>query len=198
MPFITEEIWQRIAPLAGGTGDTIMLQPYPRVNAKLQNAEVDAELEWMKTIIIAVRTLKSEMNIAPGKQLSAIFSKGSDLDKSRYEKNQHLIMPLAKFAETHWMQTGEALPEVATALAGDLEILIPLAGLIDRKEESARLNREIAKLAKDAERTESKLQNPSFVDKAPVEVVDKERGRLNELKTTLEKLHQQLEKMASL
>lgn len=195
MPFITEEIWQRVAPLAGIKGETIMLQAYPTVDIALKNTGIDTELEWVKNIIVAVRTIRSEMNIAPGKPLPILFNKGTDLDKERFEKNKHLITNLAKFESTTWLSAKETPPESATALVGDLEILIPMAGLINKAEESARLNREIAKLAKETERTESKLQNPSFVDKAPADVVEKEKLKIAELKVTLEKLRVQLKKL---
>jgi len=198
MPYVTEEIWQRVAPLAGVKDETIMLQPYPVFSAELKNDAIDAELEWVKNVIIAIRTIRSEMNIAPGKPLPVLFNKGTELDKKRFADNQHLIMTLAKLADVTWLKSDDTQPESATALLGELEILIPMAGLIDKAEESARLNREIAKLAKDAERAETKLQNPSFVDRAPSDVVEKERERLTELKSALDKLAQQLEKIASL
>lgn len=198
MPFITEEIWQRVAPLAGIKGETIMLQHYPKHDSRLQNPDVDAELDWVKQVIIAVRTIRSEMNIAPGKPLPIFFHKGSSLDPARFEKYQHLIKTLARLESARWLTASEPHPESATALVGDLEILIPMAGLIDKQEESARLNREIAKLTKDAEKTESKLENPSFVDRAPKEVVEKERARLAELKAALEKMQAQLKKISQL
>jgi valyl-tRNA synthetase len=198
MPFISEEIWQRIAPLAGVKGETVMLQTFPKADAKLQDAEIDAELDWVKNIIVAVRTIRSEMNIAPGKPLPILFNKGDQQDRKRFDANQHLIITLAKFESVKWLTSKDEIPESATALVGDLEILIPMAGLIDKKEESARLQREIAKLLKEAENAENKLQNPSFVERAPSDVVDKERGRLSELKITMEKLQTQLEKISTL
>ena len=147
---------------------------------------------------LAVRTVRSEMNIAPSKPLPILFHNGSESDIKRFTGNQNLIMTLGRFESVTWLSPGASMPESATALVGNLEVLIPMAGLIDKKEESARLNREIAKLAKETERTESKLQNPSFVDKAPNDVVAKERDKLAELQTTLDKLHQQLEKISSL
>jgi valyl-tRNA synthetase len=198
MPFISEEIWQRIAPLAGVTGDTIMLQAFPQANNKLQDADIDAELDWVKNIIVAVRTIRSEMNIAPGKPLPILFNKGDKQDRKRFDANQHLISTLAKFESVKWLTPEDTIPESATKLVGNLEILIPMEGLIDKKEESARLQREIAKLLKEAENAENKLQNPSFVERAPSDVVEKERGRLNELKITMEKLQNQLEKISSL
>ena len=104
MPFITEEIWQRIAPLAGVTGETIMLQKYPVADKKLQNAEIEAEMNWVKNIIVAVRTIRSEMNIAPGKRLPILFRLGDANDKKLYEKNQHLIFTLAKFESARWLE----------------------------------------------------------------------------------------------
>jgi len=198
MPFITEEIWQRAAKLTGKTGKTIMLEPYPTVNPALQNSQVNAELEWVKNCIIAVRTIRSEMNIAPGKPLPILFNKGNTRDKKYFEANKNLISTLARLESVSWLSAGEAIPESSTALLGELEILIPMAGLIDKKEESARLSREIMKLAKEMEKTENKLQNPSFVDRAPNEVVTQEREKLVEFKSTLEKLQQQLEKISAL
>ena len=127
-----------------------------------------------------------------------MFSKGTDADKERYEKHEQLIKSLARLENVTWMTSHDQPPESATAIVGDLEILIPMAGLINKAEESARLNREIAKLKKDTERAESKLHNPSFVDKAPADVVIKEREKLHELKSLLMKMEQQLEKIAML
>jgi valyl-tRNA synthetase len=198
MPFITEEIWQRIAPLAGNNGPSIMLEAYPQFDAQLHNTTSENQLDWVKSFIVAIRTIRSEMNIAPGKPLPILLTKGTPEDKIRYAANERLIMHFARLESVTWLTADATPPESATALVGDLEILIPMAGLIDKKEESARLNREIAKLKKDTERAESKLQNPSFIDKAPADVVTKEKDKLLELKSTLEKLEQQLQKIAAL
>lgn len=198
MPFITEEIWQRVAPLAGKEGKTIMLQSFPEFDSSLKNPEQEAELDWVKNVVVAIRTVRSEMNISPAKVLSVLFSKGTAIDKKRFENNRTLVMTLARLENVTWLAENETPPESATALVGDLEILIPMAGLINKEEESNRLNREIAKLSKDAERAESKLSNPGFVDKAPADVVDKEREKLGELKTTIQKLQTQLEKIVAL
>jgi valyl-tRNA synthetase len=198
MPFITEEIWQRIAPLAGIHAETIMQQPYPIYATSLKNEVAEADLEWLKNVIVAIRTVRSEMNISPAKTLSVLLNKGTDFDKNRFLQNQHLIMTLAKLANVTWLAKEDLPPESATALVGELEILIPMAGLIDKAEESSRLNREIAKLVKEVERAEAKLQNPNFVDRAPNDVVEKERARLAEIQSLMSKLTQQLEKIAAL
>lgn len=196
MPFITEEIWQRVALSENPT--SIMQQSYPQFDSKQVNEAVEAELDWLKNIIITIRTIRSEMNVSPAKLINVLFNKGTSIDKERYDNNQLLIKSLAKLDNVTWLQPGEKHPESATGILGELEILIPMAGLIDKAEESARLNREIVKLKKDAERAEAKLQNPNFVDKAPAEVVEKEREKLYELKNVLTKLEKQLEKIVAL
>lgn len=198
MPFITEEIWQRVAPLAGIKGETIMLQPYPKMDVALKNTEVEDELEWVKQFIVAIRTVRSEMNIAPGKLLSILLQKGTTVDRERYQNNLNLILRLARLEQGRWLGENESHPESVTALVGELEILIPMAGLINKEEESARLTKEIVKLQKETERAEMKLQNPSFVDKAPADVVAKEREKLADAKATLLKLQMQKEKIAAL
>lgn len=195
MPFITEEIWQWVSRLLLIQNKTIMLEPYPISNPALMDEKSASELEWVKQIVIAIRTIRSEMNIAPGKPLSILLTKGTKQDKECYQRNEHLIHTMARIQDAAWLSNTETPPESATAFVGDLELLIPMEGLIDKAEEIARLNREIVKLKKETERAESKLQNPSFVDKAPAEVVDKERARLSELMASLQKMEMQLEKM---
>ena len=150
------------------------------------------------SLVISILMMPFVKKSSPGKTLSVLFNKGTELDKTRFAQHQTLVTTLAKLESVTWLSATDAHPESATALAGDLEILIPMAGLINKEEESGRLSREIAKLSKEAEKAESKLQNPSFVDRAPVDVVDKERAKLNELKSTISKLQTQMERIAAL
>jgi valyl-tRNA synthetase len=196
MPFITEEIWQRAAPLAGIKGNTIMLQSYPLFNPELKNDEIESELTWVKNFIIAIRTIRSEMNIAPGKLLSILLNKGTSTDKKRYETHSHLLIALAKLENCAWVTPGAPIPESAIALVDELEILIPMEGLINKKEEAARLIKEIIKLKKEIERAENKLQNPSFIDKAPLDIVKKEQEKLAELKSVIHKLEIQHDRLS--
>lgn len=198
IPYITEEIWQRLAPLAGKSGDTIMLQPYPQVDNTQQDTTAIKELEWIKNIIIAIRSIRSEMNIPPSKSLSILLAKGNADDKKYFTEHQHLLFPLAKLSSATWLAANETPPESATAFVGDLEIYIPMAGFINKEEEAARLNREITKLQKDLTLTENKLKNPQFVDKAPADVVAKEKTRLKEMSLTLTKLQGQLQALANI
>lgn len=197
MPYITEEIWLRIAaPLAGKTGSTIMCEPYPQEDKNQIFTDAEKELEWVKSIIVAIRTIRSEMNIAPGKLLPVMLRKGTAVDKKYYADQEHLLKTMAKLETVTWLAADETPPESATAFVGELEIFIPMAGLINKEEESARLQKEIAKMKKDVTVLENKLQNPQFMDKAPADVVAKVRSDHEEFLITLGKLEVQLQKLA--
>lgn len=193
IPFITEELWQRVAPLANKDGASIMLQPYPIVDEKKINPEATHAIDWLKNIIIAIRTIRSEMNISPAKWLPVLLKKGSDSDKQNYTTHHHLLNTLAKIESFDWLPTDTTPPPSATAFIGELEIYIPLAGFINKEEEMARLNKEIAKLEKDYVVVKSKLDNENYINKAPKEVIEKEKLRFSEIETTLSKLKIQLE-----
>jgi len=197
-PFITEEIWQRIAALAGKKGESIMLESYPQADNKLIHNDAMNELEWLKHVIIAIRTIRSEMNIAPGKLLPVLLRKGSEKDKTNYAAHKHLLFTLAKLESVNWLEAQTMPPQSATAFVSDLEIFIPMAGFINKDEETARLNREIGKTQKDHAMIANKLNNPDFVGKAPADVVAKERARLQELRLALTKLQEQIQALAKI
>jgi len=198
MPFITEEIWQSVAPLAGVEGDTIMLQTYPESDASKIDADAVRELEWVKEFVIGVRRIRSEMDIKPGKPLPVLLQNWTAQDKQAFEQNASFIMGLAKLEGVTWLEGDETAPESATALAGEMKILIPLAGLIDKEAELARLQKEIGKIETNLEKTEAKLNNSNFVDRAPANVVQVEKDRAEELRSALKQLNEQREKIQSL
>ena len=198
MPFITEELWQRVAPLAGAEGDTIMSQSFPVSDSTQIDSTAEEELEWVKTFIMGIRRIRSESDIAPGKPLPLILQNASEQDRQRYQNNEAFIMTLAKLDTVSWLSNDEAAPESSTALVGEMKLLIPLAGLIDKDAELARLNKEIGKLESNLEKSNAKLQNPAFVDKAPEAVVNKERDRVAEMESALKKLQEQLERISAL
>mgnify|MGYP001134445925 FL=1 len=189
LPFITEEIWQNIAPLAGielnPAGDTIMLQPYPEADSSQVDQDALADIEWLKAVIIGVRNIRGEMNISPAKALPIFMTKGGDNDQRRMQDNHQFLSKLANLESITWLDNPEDAPLSATALAGDLEILVPMAGIIDVDAELARLDREIEKNALEAKKLSSKLNNAKFVDNAPAEVVAKERQKLNDFESSL-------------
>jgi valyl-tRNA synthetase len=191
MPFITEEIWQTVGPMAGKSGPTIMLQPYPCSDDKDIDIAANADIEWLKGVIVGIRNIRGEMNIAPGKALTVMLRNGDERDKKRLEKNAQFLTKLAKLAAITWLPPGEEAPVAATALVGELEILVPMAGLIDQDAELARLGREIDKLKKELARLKGKLDNASFVDKAPAEVVAREREKMQAQQQALETLQEQ-------
>ncbi len=215
MPFITEEIWQRVAPLAGviardgvyaasqsGTGAThaesIMLQPYPVADeARVDNNAV-AEINWVMSFILGVRRIRGEMNIAPGKPLPVLLQNGSVTDQDYLSNSSAYLKRLGRLESITWLTSDEITPESAIALVGELKILIPMAGLIDKEPELARLDKEIQKIKNDLPRIEGKLSNPTFIDKAPPEVIDKEKAKLADLLSNLNNLEQQQTKIQSL
>jgi valyl-tRNA synthetase len=195
MPFITEEIWQRVKPLAGVEGETIMLAPYPTAEADKVDEEAESEIRWIKDVITAVRNIRGEMSIAPGQALEVYFHNGSEQDRRRLDDYRTYLGKLARVESITWLSPEDSAPPSATQLVGDMEILVPMAGLIDKDVEIERLTKETDKLKKEVGRCEAKLKNSNFVDKAPEEVVEKERRKLDDYRSSLAKLEEQLEKI---
>jgi valyl-tRNA synthetase len=198
MPFITEEIWQRVAPLAGVSGETIMLQPFPEMRQSLVNEESEREMAWVMQFILGIRKIKGEMNIAPAKPVPVLLANAAESDRLWIERHRAFLDFLARIQSIEVLAPGDEGPESATALVGEMKILIPLAGLIDKAAEGKRLEKEIAKLTSEMERLEKKLANANFVDKAPEAVVQKERGKLSDVRKALANLQAQLDKIRAL
>jgi valyl-tRNA synthetase len=198
MPYITEEIWQRIAPLAGIEAPTIMLQNYPEYNASLFDQSAIDEVEWIKNFIIGIRQIRSGMDIKPGKLLPVLLQNGNDSDKALFETHENYLKKLAKLESITWLNAGDDAPESATALVGEMKLLIPMAGLIDKDAELKRLNKETEKLVKPIKALEGKLANPGFTDKAPEAVVQKEKDKLADMKTALVNLEEQKTKIENM
>ncbi|WP_285274871.1 valine--tRNA ligase [Halopseudomonas bauzanensis] len=198
MPFITEEIWQRIAPMAGKTGETIMLQPWPVAADDRIDAEAEGDIEWLKGLILGVRNIRGEMNIAPGKALDVLLRKVNAEDQRRLQDNEAFLKKLAKLESIRVLSDAEEAPLAATALVGELEVLVPMAGLIDKDAELARLDKEIGRLQGEVKRIGGKLGNEGFVAKAPPAVIDKERTKLAEAEKALAQLSEQRAHIANL
>lgn len=201
MPFISEEIWQRVAPLAGthaGGDDSIMAQPWPQADDSRVDPQATRDIEWLKGVIVAVRNIRAEMNIAPGKPLEVLLTKGDETDRARLEANRLFLSKLAKLDSVTWLDDPDQAPLCATQLVGDMEVLVPMAGLIDKDTELARLAKEIDKQDKFIGGIEKKLGNEGFISKAPAEVVDKERAKLAEAQAHRATLAEQRDKIAAL
>jgi len=198
MPFITEEIWQRVAPLAGIHADTIMLQPYPVADESACDSNAIAETNWVMSFILGVRRIRGEMNIAPGKPLPVFLQNGSTTDQNYLTNNTIYLQKLGRLEAITWLNSDNTTPESAIALVGEMKILIPMAGLIDKDAELARLEKEIQKIKNDLPRVEGKLTNPTFIDKAPPDIIDKEKAKLADLRSTLNNLEQQQARIQAL
>ena len=198
MPFITEEIWQRIKAQAGVTGDTIMLQAWPVANDSRIDAAAEGDIEWVKQLMLGLRQIRGEMKISMAKRIDIILQNASAEDLRRLADNAPLLNKLAKLESVHVLEAGEEAPMSATALVGDMQVLVPMAGLIDKDAELARLDKEIARLSGEVQRVGGKLSNEGLVAKAPAEVLDKERAKLAEAEQALSKMVEQRGKIAAL
>ncbi|MCA6128733.1 valine--tRNA ligase [Thalassolituus oleivorans] len=192
IPFITESIWQQVKDLAGKKGDTIMLAAYPEPQDAFIDAEAEADVEWLKGVITAVRNIRAEMNIGPSKELEILLKDGDDEDFRRADDNQGFLMKLAKLSKITWLNEGDDIPMATTQLVGQMEVLVPMAGLIDKDKEIARLTKEIEKLDKEIGRIAGKLNSAGFVDKAPEDVIAKEREKLAGYERDQGKLREQI------
>ncbi|CNB54837.1 valine--tRNA ligase [Yersinia intermedia] len=198
IPYITETIWQRVKTLKGITADTIMLQPFPEYDANQVDEKALSDLEWIKQTIIAVRNIRAEMNIAPGKPLEVILRGASTEAQRRVLENQSFIQSLARLSSLTLLADGDKGPVSVTKLVEGAEVLIPMAGLIDKATELDRLAKEVAKLEAEIERIEGKLGNEGFVARAPEAVVAKERERMAACAEAKQKLIEQQAVIAAL
>ena len=198
MPFITEDIWQQVAPKAGASGETIMLQLFPEADQAKIDANAEADIDWLKGVIVAVRNIRGEMNISPGKALPALLHKGNETDKTRFEHYGGLLKSLAKLESLSWLAADQEPPMSSIQLVGEMQVLVPMAGLIDKDAEIARLQKEVDKRQQEIKRVEGKLSNPKFVDRAPADVVAKEKAKIDEHQAALSELETQLEKIKAL
>ena len=191
LPFLTEELWQKVPSTVRLSGDTIMLQPFPVADEKLISDAASKDVDWLKTVVTGVRNIRGEMDISPARQVPILFSNGSTEDQERLDKFTRELTFLVRPESLTWLGDNAEKPMSATALVGEMELLVPMAGLIDKEAELARLDKEIDRKQKDRAKTEGKINNPSFVEKAPEEVVQKERDKLKDLDSALEKLNEQ-------
>ena len=200
MPFITEEIWQKIHRLAGKSGDTIMTQPFPTAEVEKMDDSANSansEIDWVKSVIAAVRSIRGEMNIEPNKRLQVLLQGANDADKAYIESNTATIKTLAKLEQFDLIEDETELSESATALVGGMKILIPFGSFIDKQAEVARLEKEIGKNQQELVKVAGKLSNANFVDKAPAAVVEEQKKRQDDFSRNLEELRRRLQQIKS-
>jgi valyl-tRNA synthetase len=197
MPFITEEVWQKIAPLAGAQGDTLMLQHYPVAQPEKIDEPAESEIEWLKGFILGLRQIRGEMDISPGKALPVLVQNAGPSDLERLERLRGSIEFLARVESLRLLAAGESAPQSASALLGDMRLLVPMAGLIDKDAELARLTRQIAKLEADLEKVQARIANPNF-GKAPEPVQQQARELAEKQRRDLAALRDQSGRIAAL
>ena len=205
IPFITEEIWQTVGPLLKKDENTktdqpytIMLQPYPTADTLTPNSLAKNDIEWLKKVVSALRNVRGEMGISPAKKMALMCQAPVKEDHERLQRHKHFIQTLAKVEHIDFVTDYSTLPACATAVVDNMELHIPLAGVINKEQEITRLNKEMQKLRLEMEKCEKKLNNPNYVNKAPKDVVEKEKQRLNESQLTLEKLQTHYSRIESL
>lgn len=200
MPFLTEEIWQTVSSLAGQTGESIMLAPWPARQPDRADAESEAEIEWLKQIIVGIRTIRSESNIPPATELPVFVVNARELDRERFSRNEAYLGRLAKVSRITVLSGEEAPSASLMALCGDLEIRVPMAGVIDIEAELKRLDKEIERQQKEVTKLEGKLSNKAFTERAPADIVEAEKQKKAQAEmalTTLSRQRTQIEELRS-
>ncbi|GIX21651.1 MAG: valine--tRNA ligase [Gammaproteobacteria bacterium] len=194
IPFITEELWQHVAPLAGRRGETIMLQPYPRPEPDKIDEAAEAEIDWLKRLVVEARRLRAELGLPPGRPLPLYLHGGDETDRRRSAAHAEAIRRLARLERLEWLE-GDIPAQSATAPLGELTIVVPLAGLIDLDAERERLHKALSEHRAALARIERKLADPKFLERAPGHVVEQQRARREEHQAALATLQRQAQRL---
>jgi len=198
IPFMTEEIWQQVPTSIRGDGETIMLEAFPEADASLINPEAEDDVRWIKAIVTSIRNIRGEMDISFAKPIPVLFANGGDQDKARLDAYRPLLTFLIKPERLDWLEAGDEAPVSATQLVGEMQLLVPMSGLIDKAAEITRLDKEIDKKLTEISRAEGKINNPSFVERAPADVVQKEKDKVLGLGSAIQQLQEQKKRILSL
>ncbi|MBL4821817.1 MAG: valine--tRNA ligase [Gammaproteobacteria bacterium] len=198
MPYISEEIWQKVAPMLKIEGPSIMLQPYPLTDSDAIDTQAEEEVQWLKGVVVAIRNIRGEMDISPAKTINVLLRKGSNEDKALLGNNRQYLVKLAKLNSIQWLEDDDEVPAAATQLHKEMEILVPLAGLINVSAEKSRLEKEIGKLQAYLGVINKKLANDKFIANAPETIVTAERAKGEDLRIALNSLEEKLRAIGEL
>jgi valyl-tRNA synthetase len=198
MPFITEEIWQRIAPLAGVAGQSIVVAPWPNAADFPADAVAEAEIGWVMQAVLGIRQIRSEMEIAPSRRVPLLLQHASERDLALAKQHHALLAHLAGLESVRALGASEAPPPAAAAVVGELSLLVPMQGLIEPSSELQRLERRVQKIEQELNKARGKLANDNFVQNAPPEVVVQERQRLADFERTRAGLARHIEQVRAL
>ena len=192
IPFVTEELWLELCAKLGTSSATVMLERFPASGDFSADADAVAEIEWLKAFVIGIRQIRAEMNLSPGKRLPVKLAGAGAVDRERTKANRAYIERLARVSDIEIIDDGSSVRGAATALLGEMRILVPLAGLVDVAAEIARLDKQLARARKELEACRRKLDNANFVENAPADIIAKERDRAAELSQRSDHLSVQL------
>ncbi|HEV8692895.1 MAG TPA: class I tRNA ligase family protein, partial [Lysobacter sp.] len=202
IPFVTEELWQAVAPKLGVSEQTIMLRPYPQaadfIGAGVTGADyasAEADIEWLKAMVSALRKVRSELNVAPSKLVTLLLAEGTEADRARALRFDSQLRFLTKLERIDFIANAKAAPASAPAVVGELNLLVPLEGLVDLSAERTRLDKEIKRVEGEIAKCNNKLSSETFVQNAPPAVVEQERKRLVDWNVQLEGLAAQRAKL---
>ena len=196
-PFISEEIWQRVRPIVGAAHDSIMQTQFPAAASVDADPEAEEQMRWVMDFILGIRQIRGEMDIAPSRKLPVILQNAGGRDLDYLKRNEHYLTRLAGI-EPPRLLGAEAAPICAVALLGSMEILVPMAGLIEPAAELERLSKRLRKAETDSSKLTAKLNNADFAKNAPPDIVAKDRQRIDELKTEIMQLTAQLARVREL
>ncbi len=198
IPFITEEIFEQCRNFTNDSSERLIVKPFPIVDEALYCAAAESEIVWLQDFILGIRQVRGEMNIPPGKILPCFIQNLNSQDEVFVSNNMSILLTLGKLENITQLNKNEPAPESATTLVGEMRVLIPLTGLIDKNQEITRLNKEINKLTLKQRQFSGKLSNEKFITAAPRAVVEKERQKLTLVKQALDDLKLQLDKISAL
>ncbi|NNP73073.1 valine--tRNA ligase [Acinetobacter defluvii] len=198
MPFLTEEIWQTLAPMIGIQGDTIMLAQYPVANPERINEQAEADMQWLQGLIGAVRNIRGEMGLGNARLLPVLLQNTTDAEKAQIARIEPLFKALAKVESITFLADAEQPPLSSSSVVGHVSVFVPMKGLIDPKAELGRLQKDFDKVQKQHDQIATKLGNEGFVAKAPAAVVEGEKVKLAEFADQLAKIKANMEQIAAL
>jgi valyl-tRNA synthetase len=197
MPFITEEIWQQL-PKPTGTPGSIMITMYPVADASLVDESAEREMGLIREVVVAVRNLRAEYNVPPSRELDVTVQLASADPKAVLEQHGGLVRTLARIGKLTLTGAGDAPGGTVVSVVGDAQVCVHLAGTIDFDAEMARIDKDLGKTEKERAGVQGRLGNASFVERAPADIVEKERARLKELEDKIARLKTSIERLAKM
>ncbi len=197
-PYITEEIWQQLKPLTGCGEETIQRRPYPAPAETSADAHAERAVARLREIVVGLRRVRSELDLPPGRALPVLIQNWSARDREHFERHRSAIAALGGVAGVEWLEPSAPAPQASIVLVGDMQLLVPLAGLIDAPAEIARLHKQVSRIRKQLASAQTRLDNRNFVNKAPAEIIAAQRANVGDCEARIAKLNEQIAALGAL